>query len=82
MSVCRPESFVSRLHIVLSKYFIIKVTLCLPANEIDKYGSGSFIHSGRVKSFCSMKGNMFLTVMATDASEQNLNESTSWSRSY
>lgn len=35
------------------------------------------------KAFAVWKeGNMFLTVMATDASEQNLNESTSWSRSY
>lgn len=82
VSVCRPESLGSMLHVVLSEHFIIKVTLCFPANEIDKYGSGSFIHSGRVKSFCSIKGNMFLTVMATDAPEQNLNESSSWSRSY
>ncbi len=80
--MCRPESLGSRLHIVLSEHFIINVTLCFSANEIDKYESGSFIHSGRVKRFCSMKGNMFLTVMATYAPEQNLNESSSWSRSY
>ncbi len=53
--MCRPESLGSRLHIVLSEHFIINVTLCFSANEIDNMSQAALFIQEEWKAFAVWK---------------------------